>query len=505
MGRAPRVSPNGQNRKKIIIIGAGIAGLSAGIYARRNGYDATIYEMHYLPGGMCTAWRRRGFTFEGCMHYVGLVGASPAHGYYRQWQELGVVPHTKIIHHDVFHTFRDRSGRTLNLYTDADRLEEEMLSLSPSDAEEIKALCTAVKRYAWLVRATGRNPFRLVAKGAGILRAIPLLRKYGAMNLAEYAGRFSDPLIRHALTYLFVHPDFACTTLFFFLAGMHIRGSGFPQGSSLSLARTIERSFLELGGKIEYRRKVKRIEVKDGRATGIELDDGTAVRADIVISAADGHMTLFDMLEDRFTTPALRERFATQPLYPSFVQVSLGVNRDLSGTPHAVKVQTVVPFEIAGQTRQELWYQHFAFDPTMAPQGKTSVTVLYPSDLTWWEKLGYASEAYKAEKERILEITVAQLEQVLPDIASQIEASDVATPFTTLRYTNNWNAAQGFMLTKEIAAEMVMNPQYTLPGLERFYMIGQWVKGFGTPMAAASGREVVRKICRADGKRFKAK
>jgi phytoene dehydrogenase-like protein len=392
----------------------------------------------------------------------------------------------------------------LNLYTDADRLERELLSLSPSDAKEIKALCTAVRRYSWFIRTAGKNPFRLVAKAAGILGAIPLLKKYGALNLAEYAARFSDPLIRYAFTDLFVRSEFACTSLFFFLAGLHIGGTGFPQGSSLALARTVERAFLALGGKIEYRKRVKRILVKDGRATGIELDDGTVQEADIVISAADGHSTLFDMLEDRFTTPAQRERFATQPLYSSFVQVSLGVNRDLSGAPHVVKVETAAPFEIAGQTRQVLWYQHFAFDPTMAPQGKTSITVLYPSDLAWWEKLGYDSEEYKAQKNQILETTIAQLEQVLPGISSQVEVSDVATPFTTLRYTNNWKAASGFMMTKTLAAEMVMNPQYTLPGLEYFFMIGQWVKGFGTPMAALSGKEVVQEICKADGRRFRA-
>ena len=489
---------------KIVIIGAGIAGLSAGIYARRNGNDATIYESHYLPGGMCTAWKRKGFTFEGCMHYVGLVGSSPEHAYYRQWQELGVVPNTKVIHHDVFHTFRDKSGRTLHLYTDVDRLKEELLSLSSADAKEIEALCTAVKRYAWFIRTTGKNPFRLVAKAVSMLRGIPLLKRYGDMDLAEYAACFADPLIRYALTYLFVKPEFACTSLFFFLAGMHIGGTGFPQGSSLSLARTIERTFLELDGRIEYRKRVKRIEVQDGRATGIELTDGTVVAADIVISAADGHATLYDMLEDKFTTPVQRERFSTQPLYASFVQVSLGVNRDMSGTPHAVKVETAVPFGIAGQTRRVLWYQHFAFDPTMAPQGKTSVTVLYPSDLAWWEKLGYTSEAYEAEKKRILDTTIAQLEQVLPGISSQIEVSDVSTPFTTLRYTHNWKAAPGFMMTKTLAADMVMRPQYTLPGLDDFYMTGQWVKGFGTPLSAASGKEVIQRICRAEGSKFTA-
>jgi phytoene dehydrogenase-like protein len=490
--------------KKIIIIGAGIAGLSAGIYARRNGYDVTIYEMHDLPGGLCTAWKRRGFTFEGCMHYVGLVGSSPAHAFYRQWEELGVVPAMTSMHHDVFLTFQDKAGRTLTMYTDAVRLEEELLALSPADAKEIKALCKAIKRYTWLIRATSRNPFRWIAKAVGTLSSIPLLKKYGAMNMAEYAARFKDPLIRYALAYLFEYPDFACTNIFFFLAGMHIRGTGYPQGSSLALARTIERTFLDLNGNIEYKKKVARIVVQDGYATGIELDDGTVEQADIVISAADGHATLFDMLNDQYTPPALRERFATEPLYPPFIQVSLGVNRDMADTPHAVKVQTAAPFEIAGRMREELCYQHYAFDPTLAPEGKTAVTVLYPSDFAWWEDIGYRSAAYRAEKKRILDTTIAQLDHVLPGIASQVEASDVATPFTTFRYTHTWKAALGFMMTKKLAGEMVMNPQYTLPGLDDFYMIGLWVKGFGVPMAAASGKEVIQKICQADGRKFKA-
>lgn len=453
---------------------------------------------------MCTAWKRDGYIFEGCMHYVGLVGSSPSHTFYTQWKELGVIPEMTMIHHDIFHAFQDQAGRILNLYTDIDRLKEELLVLSPSDEREINELCTIVKRYVWFIRRTGKNPLLMMAKGVGILRAIPLLKKFGEMNMGEYAERFRDPLIRYAFASLFGYPDFACTNIFFFLAGNHIRGTGFPQGSSLAFARTIERKLLELHGTINYKTRVKRILVHDGRAVGIERDDGTKESADVVISAADAHATLYDMLNDQFTPPALRERFDTHPHYPPFIQVSLGVNRDLCGTPHAVKCQTVAPFEVAGQTRQELWYQHFAFDPTMAPQGKTSVTVLYPSNLTWWEQFEYQGNAYKAEKQRILETTVDQLEKVFPGISAQIETSDVATPLTTVRYVNNWKAGLGFMMTKTLAGEMVMNPQYSLPGLGHFYMIGLWVKGFGVPMAAASGREVIKKICKTDGKTFKA-
>ncbi len=490
--------------KSIIIIGAGIAGLSAGIYARKNGYDATIYESHSLPGGMCTAWKRKGYTFEGCMHFIGLMGSSPAHAYYRMWEELGVLPDTKIINYDILQTFRDKSGRTLNIYTNVDRLEKELSSLSPADAKEIKALCRAIKQHCCFIRTAGRNPFGYIANMAGILEAIPLLKKYGSMNLAEYATRYKDPLIRFALSNIFIYPEFSCTNIFFFLAGFHIRSIGYPQGSSLSIAKAVGRTFLGLNGKIKYCKRVKRIVVEDGKATGIELENGTMEKADIVISAADGHATLFDMLEDKFTTSKLCERYATYPLSMPLMQVSLGVNRDMSGTPHSVSIQTDAPFEIAGQTRQVLWYQHFAYDRTMAPQGKTSITVLYQSDLDWWEKLGYSTEEYKAEKKKILDTTIARLEEVLPGISSQVETSDVATPITMFRYTNNWKGALGFMMTEDIAEEMVMRTEYTLPGLDDFYMIGQWVKGLGTPMAAASGKEVIRKICKSDRRKFKA-
>ena len=54
--------------KRTVIIGAGIAGLSAGCYALMNGYKTTIFEMHTIPGGLCTAWKRKGYTFDISMH-----------------------------------------------------------------------------------------------------------------------------------------------------------------------------------------------------------------------------------------------------------------------------------------------------------------------------------------------------------------------------------------------------------------------------------------------------
>ena len=79
-------------------------------------------------------------------------------------------------------------------------------------------------------------------------------------------------------------------------------------------------------------------------------------------------------------------------------------NRQDKASQYSVNVQTAVLFEIAGQTRQALGYQPYAFAPTLAPQWKPPITGLYPSGLAW--KPGYASEAYRAEKQKILDDTI---------------------------------------------------------------------------------------------------
>ena len=55
---------------KISIIGAGVAGLSAGCYLQMNGFETEIFEKHSRPGGLCTSWKRGEYTFDGGIHLL---------------------------------------------------------------------------------------------------------------------------------------------------------------------------------------------------------------------------------------------------------------------------------------------------------------------------------------------------------------------------------------------------------------------------------------------------
>ncbi|MDE7127995.1 MAG: NAD(P)/FAD-dependent oxidoreductase, partial [Bacteroidales bacterium] len=72
---------------KLIIVGAGIAGLSAAVYARKSGFQTLVLEKNTVPGGLSTSWRRKGYTIEGGIHW--LTGSSPRLPHHKIWKEIG--------------------------------------------------------------------------------------------------------------------------------------------------------------------------------------------------------------------------------------------------------------------------------------------------------------------------------------------------------------------------------------------------------------------------------
>jgi phytoene dehydrogenase-like protein len=94
-----------------------------------------------------------------------------------------------------------------------------------------------------------------------------------------------------------------------------------------------------------------------------------------------------------------------------------------------------------------------------------------------------------------------RLEAHYPGLSSQVEVTDVATPYTTWRYTLNQRGSWGGWL---LTAEAMRTPiQRTLPGLANLILAGQWVMpGGGVPSCLYSGRHAVQLLCRQDGKQF---
>ena len=110
----------------------------------------------------------------------------------------------------------------------------------------------------------------------------------------------------------------------------------------------------------------------------------------------------------------------------------------------------------------------------------------------FWKARLEDPSAYASEKENITRAYIGALEQIWPGISSQVEMCNIATPLTFERRTGNFRASiTGWSLTPEQAGA---NIPKTLPGLENFWMVGQWVyPGGGLPAGVSTGREVMEK------------
>lgn len=493
--------------KSIVIVGAGIAGLSTGCYARMNGYKTTIFEMHGIPGGLCTAWKRKGYTFDISMHMLTGSRGGPLR---QMWEELGVVEDRSFHYHDVMARL-ESGGRSLTLCTDPRRLEEQLLALSPADA-------VLTRRFVRLI--AGRDmmgamslkpkeltgPLDALKTMAAIMPLMGVFLRYGKTTIQEFARRFRDPFMRDAIRFFVDSPGWPMLRFpMVALTGLlnsSVLGAGVPLGGSQDVVFRMAEYYKDLGGEIQYKSRVKDVIVEDDRAVGVRLEDGTEHRADAVVWAGDGRTVIFDILGGRYLDDEVRSMYDEWiPVLP-IVHVMLGVARDLSGEPHRIIYELEEPIEIAGEQHRWLCFLHHCFDPTMAPAGKSAVEVWYATRYDYWEELARDRARYEAEKKRIADFTIAQLDGRWPGFASQVEVVDVPTPATYVRYTGNWRASpDGWYVTPENMNKM--SALRSLPGLSGFHMVGQWTVPFsGTVMAALSGRQLVQLLCRSDGRPF---
>lgn len=494
-------------RQKIVIIGGGIGGLSAGIYARMSGFETEIHEMHSLPGGLCTAWKRNGFTFDGCIHW--LMGLAPETSLNRLWNEIGALGSQTMHFHDAFYSYEDTDKRTFHLYCDADRLERHMNELSPVDRDMNAHFCG-------LIRNLSRMDFDMSkpADMMGLMDFMKMMKDMKPMmkdmmyctktSIAEYADRFQDPLIRRALRNT-IGAESSLTGLIFTMASLHKKDSGFPLGGSLLFAQNIEKRYRALGGKIVYNSPVDRILVEKNKARGILLKNGTRISADYVISAADLATTRDHMLEGRYDHPVFRRLFAQVPVYPSSIQISLGIEGKLDLDTDSVGMGYLLKekLEIAGGLTDELHVKDYSFDPSLSPEGRSYVMGMVMTDAAYWQALSTDRASYEKEKERVRETWIGALESVIPGIRKRIVTVDVATPLTYIRYTGNWKGAYMTWMNRPDNAGWIRSIPRTFKGLKNFYLASMWVMApGGLPGALMSGRYAVQHICRAEKVKF---
>lgn len=491
---------------KVLVIGAGISGLVAGIYARIAGYEVDIYESHSIVGGNCTGWVRKGYHIDGCIQWM--TGTKKGTGVHKIWQTCGALTEDTqtYIPEEIASTVYN--GTTYHLYTDMEKTEREFLKISPEDKGAIKQLMKDIRRYQNLNAPIDR-PFEEMS----VFSFFPLIfkmilkgktkKRIEAMTIKEYLGEFKSPIIRQLLFCVF--PSEMPAYALFYCLGIRSSGDGgWPMGGSMALMKRMQQRFETLGGKVHLNALVDKIIVKDGIATGIRLkDDEHEIAADYIIPAVDGEMLHKHFLEGKFQDEYFTIRYAEKQNYLLLTgtYIGLGVQADLSTYPHNVYVCPKEPLRINNTEISAFNVKIFNFEPSFTEAGKTVMAILLTEDeFDYWKELKTRShEEYKAVKKQIAEWAQDGIIGVYPELEGKFEMSSVATPLTFHRYCHSYRGTyMSFIPYGNVKKQFHKG---TIEGIRNLFVAGQ--SSFpvgGLPLAAITGKFAVQRLIKADKK-----
>jgi phytoene dehydrogenase-like protein len=502
---------------KVNIIGGGVSGLSLGCYLQMNGYQTEIYEKNSLPGGLCASWKQGEFTFDGCIHWI--LGSGNASSFYKLWSELLDMKSIAFVNHEVRVSIelkenRNKYGdRVFRLYTNTDRLEAYLLDLAPEDKRMIMSMIRLIRimqKYEMPPMIDHIPQLQSMRKKMAMITYLPFLLqfiKWRNVTNYSFARKLKNPFLKEAFELLFGGDEVSLFVITMPLSFYDKHSAGYPVGASARFAKRIADKYESLGGKIQYRKEIKKIIVQDDVAKGLLLNDGTRVYSDITISAADWHFTVFRALEGKYVNDRILKLAALKKLevYPSVMLVSLGVGRTFKEHPHFFRFPFKNEYRSADGTVYDFMEVHiYHYDPTLAPEGKTIIVMsFYTRNGEFWIDLrNNDRNEYDRCKMDFAATMIQILDEKIGRVKESIEETNVATPATYYRFTGNWKgSAQGwFPAKKQLAASPVT---IDLPGLKKFYYTSHWsIPGGGLPVVLKSSHDLAQKLCLKHGKKF---
>lgn len=487
-------------KKKVIIIGGGVAGLSAGIHAQQYGFESVIYERHSIVGGQCTGWERKGYHIDGCIHW--LTGTREGSELNDLWKNVGALNDVEIIQPDRLATY-ESNGFQIPLWMDIDRFERDLLELSPEDEKQIKEMVSDI-RLCQNTKTPARLPvdmlplrkiFKLLKESKSINDVI---KRTGKISAQEYAKRFRHPALRNM--FAMTAPDNYSAAIFLFSMGGFSSGDGaIPKGGSRAMALRMERRYIDLGGKVVNKVNAEEIITDNKLAKAVRLSDGTINKADYVICACDTKTTFDKLLKGKFKDKKFEMRYNNSVDYPlpTSVQVAIGMQEDLSDYPCAISF-LVEPFRVGVTEQKALSLTNYSYEPIFAPEGCTTVISCInqtDKDYFYWEELYRDKKAYNMEKYRIAADVVERILMRYPELEGKATVLDVATPMTYERYTGAYHGAwMSFMMTPKFK---FMSHSGKIKGLKNCFLAGQWLSPpGGLPIAVTTGKFAVQRIAK---------
>ncbi|MHB8278897.1 MAG: phytoene desaturase family protein [Candidatus Humimicrobiaceae bacterium] len=498
----------------VIIIGAGIGGLTCGALLAKNGFKTLVIEQHSIPGGYCTSFKRNGFVFDAAVHFS--EGLGEGGRFYQILKELKVEKEIEL--HKIDPLYRVFFGdESFSVSADLNEYISILSKKFPKEGKGISELFETIKR---LKKETEKlpTPLRIWNKIFVPLK-FPLIFKYYKKTFAEMTADYIEDVRLKAIIcagwpYVGLPPSkISAIQMAGYLYSAHFEGHYYPKGGTQVLVSTLAKALKKYGGELQLSTKVTKVLVENNKAVGVETAKGNKINAKYVVSNADARQTFLKLIEPgKLNSKFLNCLNQMEPSI-SFFQVWLGVDMNL-------RDKGVTESEIFCYPSYDLDYVYdscmqgkfesgcgiaipTSSDPGLAPENKHIVSLIYPIPYDykerWRTENGKRGDSYRKLKDEIKRQLIKTAERVIPKLSEHIILSEAATPLTLERYTqNSKGAAYGWASIPDQSGTSRLQPETPIKNL---YLAGHWTtSGGGTITVAISGKNTAEMIIKVHSK-----
>lgn len=484
-----------------VVIGAGFGGLAAAVRLRALGYRVTVLEAMDQPGGRAAVFRRDGFTFD--------AGPTVITAPYLLDELFALAgrdarDHYTLVPVDPFYRIEFADGSRFDYVGEEERLLAQIQAMSPGDVDGYRRLADHARRifdvgYTELADVPFGRP-------ADMLRALPDMLRLG--NWRSVYGQVSkyvqDERLRQVFSFqplLVGGNPFRVTSIYLLIHWLERKwGVHFALGGTASIVAGLVRLLEEMGVEVRLNTPVERIEAADGRVTGVLLEGGRRIAADVVVANADPTRVYGEMVDRRHLSPAkqalLRTRrfsmglfvgyFGTRRTYPHMAHHTI-----LMGPRYRELLTDIFDRKVLADDFSLYLHAPTRTDPSLAPPGCETFYVLSPvpnlqADIDW-----------ETEGPRYFDRILAHLEQRgMPGLRDEIVTKFHVTPTyfqDTLRSTHG----AGFGIEPRLSQSAYFRFHNRSPDLGGLYFVGASTHpGAGVPGVLSTAKVLERIVPR---------
>ena len=487
----------------VIVIGGGLAGLTAGSLLAKRNLKVAVFDKSYNPGGSCGIFKRKNTIFDqgsAMLYGFGEKGFN-AHRFVFNVLEEPI----DIVQHDLLYVVNFK-GHRIPFHANVKQFTEELAKVFPKQRENIKRFyddMLVMYEHVMVETPSYRSADEtkaidglkgLIKHPISYIRFLSYLNMSAKQLLERY---FDDPEIfkffdKLTSTYCYATVEEAPAVLASVMfVDNHVGGSYYPAGSTLFLPGKLEKVIEENGGEMILSTVVNEILFKEGKAIGVKCDNGLIYTAKYVIYSGTVWNLYDKLISSKVSSRKRREWAKAQVMtYPS-VMIYLTVDKEVIPEDTAPLEMLVGNPDYLDESEVTAYILSID-DKNLCDEDEHTVMAIGPS----FEKWDFLSEKeYQVKKAKEKERLIQVLEHRFPNFSKHIRTIEVATPRTIEHYTmKNHGAVAG---PKQMLGQHMFKRQHIRTEWPNLFCCGEsTVLGTGTPTVTTSGISAANAVLR---------